>query len=151
MLCSSHIPSINITNNRLLIALLTTPSRARVQRSNFTSRCLCNPLHSLTVELSRQGKVLYTAERPGLCCAKPCLCCCACTDHCTDTMTLHEGHAVGNPGELSAPSPILMVRQEKVRLDRRSEAMIVYCYITAQYPTTFCSSLRSSPRYSPRS
>jgi hypothetical protein len=83
------------------------------ERSTFTNRCLCNPLHSLTVELSRGDKVLYTAERPGLCCAKPCLCCCACTDNCTDTMVLHEGLVTGTPGSLQAPSPILMIRQEK--------------------------------------
>ena len=64
-------------------------------------------------ESPEDSDVLYTAERPGLCCAKPCLGCCACTDSCTDAMVLHQGHVHGDAGELVAPKPILMCRQER--------------------------------------
>ncbi|GMI17895.1 hypothetical protein TrLO_g1388 [Triparma laevis f. longispina] len=103
--------------------------------SDFKTRCCCNPLHSLTIEIFKgigggdgnddaffagvgsnavqsSDEALYTAERPGCCCGKPGLCCPACTDHCTDAMVLHAGHVKGYASDLESPEPLLMIRQE---------------------------------------
>ncbi|GMI53184.1 hypothetical protein ScalyP_jg8843 [Parmales sp. scaly parma] len=89
------------------------------ENSETWPRVCCDPHQSLFLEIALPAtptsseEVLYTAERQGCCGAKPCLVCCACTDSCTDAMTLHEGRLEGKPGELRAPRPLLMMRQEK--------------------------------------
>ncbi|GMI36596.1 hypothetical protein TeGR_g5674, partial [Tetraparma gracilis] len=85
------------------------------EKSNPVTRCCCAPLNSLTLEFapaSAPGDVVYTAERPGCCTARPQICCFTCADSCADKMVLHKGNPQGCAGELLAPSPLLMVRQE---------------------------------------
>ena len=82
------------------------------EQSGMLERCLCAPLNSLLLEISDpEGNVIYTLERPGCCCAKPCLGVVPCTDMCVEEMTLHDGHKTGNPGSLDDPNPVFTVKQ----------------------------------------
>jgi len=53
----------------------------------------------------------YTIERPGCCCDKPCLGCCACGEACQDKMIVHNGMAMGEVGAVTNPSPIMVIQQ----------------------------------------
>mmetsp|Transcript_20218 Transcript_20218/g.37723 ORF Transcript_20218/g.37723 Transcript_20218/m.37723 type:complete len:320 (-) Transcript_20218:174-1133(-) len=87
------------------------------ENSSCCTRVFCNPNHSLMVEVSLPDSpddVLFTLERPGVeCCggAKPCLCCPACCAMCQEEAIMHGGKVEGTPGNISAPNPLVMMRQ----------------------------------------
>lgn len=82
------------------------------ENSKGCTRCCCAPMHSSFIHIihPQTRQVFVTLERPGVeCCLdgnclgpKPCLCCFAFNESCSDAIYLHEGYirgAVGNNGK----------------------------------------------------
>jgi len=102
------------TNKRIMIIK---------EESDGCSRCLCSPDHSVFVKFYHvdasapelqpgqkvdwayepSGTPFMTFEREGCdcfgSCPKPCLCCFACNESCSQVGTLHAGDLAGKPGD----------------------------------------------------
>lgn len=81
------------------------------EESNDCNRCCCAPEHSLFAKFylvdesgEARGNAVLTMEREGCDCGqpcpKPCLCCFACTEKCSDGAVLYSGDLQGDPGDL---------------------------------------------------
>eukprot|EP00808_Paulinella_micropora_P013792 g64367.t1 len=87
------------------------------EKSGGCARFCCNPHHSLVVKISHpstgEDTFDYSLERPGLCSAKPMMCCrCAWTQGCSDEMILHKGDVgTEQPGEIKSGQRMARVRQ----------------------------------------
>lgn len=98
------------------------PTLIAKEKSDCCTRACCAPGHSTFIEVdTHQGadsETLFTLERPGCtalpCSApKPCLNCCACTDACTEEVTMHMGKVEGKVGDVSGGgNPFLTIKQE---------------------------------------
>eukprot|EP00808_Paulinella_micropora_P030739 g50837.t1 len=87
------------------------------EKSGGCARICCDPRHSLVVKISHpstgEDTFDYSLERPGLCSAKPMMCCgCAWTQGCSDEMILHKGDVgTEQPGEIKSGQKMARVRQ----------------------------------------
>lgn len=83
------------------------------EESGCWERCCCDPIHSLKLNFlfPQEEQPSYVIERPGCCSAKPCLCCCAWSDSCTDEMIMHKGNATGEVGEMATEDIMFTAKQ----------------------------------------
>lgn len=111
------------------------------EESDMLSRCCCAPAHSVFVKFYHvdkdapelkpgqkvdwsyepSGTPFMTFEREGCDCCftgpcpKPCICCFACNESCSETATLHAGGLDGKPGEKKGNRERAMLLGESVQ------------------------------------
>ena len=82
------------------------------EESGCFERIFCAPLNSMLLTISDpEGNIVYTLERPGCFCAKPCLGVWPIMDCCVEEMTLHDGHIEGDAGSIENGAPVFKVKQ----------------------------------------